>query len=146
MAQVPDYTADAKVCPTQGNHTVSEENKREEDRILRNITQRHGVVKQTPIKGDFYLHLEGLPAEKGQPVTVKIDGKEVYSSGDLSGDASAALTIPHEPGRRDLELRLSIPVMGFDNAVQVNKVEGCYYKFKGSERGLERFQQPTPFK
>jgi len=144
MAQ--DLTKDTTICPSLGMHDQQTINQREEERILHNITKQHGVIQPKTINADFHIELEGLPCDKGQPVILYVNDVEVYNSGDQAGEIPVwKKTIPGEPNKPYLDVRLKIAVMGFDNKFSIDKVEGQYFKLKGSERGLEKMQQKNPF-
>jgi len=118
---------------------------RERKRIENNIVVRHGVIQDKSFNADFHIEVEGLPASKGKPIKLFVDDKELFNSGDTeSDDVKASVTVPHT-GKNNLSVRLEIGVMGFKAPFNVNKTEGCYFKLKGTDTGLEKLQQTKPF-
>jgi len=121
----------------------------------KNIKQRHGLDVKNAAQGEedtnkpntqLHFVLKGLPAEPGNPVQILVNDDPVYSSEKLGGDVSASFSAPIRKGfGNSVNISLKIPAMGFENSKKFSLMDGFYFKFEATEKGLSILHQSKPF-
>eukprot|EP01116_Phalansterium_solitarium_P021983 TRINITY_DN7081_c0_g1_i2.p2 TRINITY_DN7081_c0_g1~~TRINITY_DN7081_c0_g1_i2.p2 ORF type:complete len:198 (+),score=51.92 TRINITY_DN7081_c0_g1_i2:148-741(+) len=122
--------------------------KKEEERLTFSVRHAEAkTVRRDPPKpladNHWYVKLVGLPTEPGKPVTLAIDGTQVFKSKDDGNDATAHAVAKAHPGMSEFEL--AIPAMEFEMRQQYDAGSGNYLRFAFTEQGLSVSHQAKPF-
>eukprot|EP01125_Pyxidicula_operculata_P006368 TRINITY_DN2213_c0_g1_i1.p1 TRINITY_DN2213_c0_g1~~TRINITY_DN2213_c0_g1_i1.p1 ORF type:complete len:140 (-),score=39.24 TRINITY_DN2213_c0_g1_i1:170-589(-) len=99
-----------------------------------------------PKFSDWQFVLKALPQDPGQPVSVDVNGANVFvSGGNNSNDVDANFTAPIAGTGVNNTVVLTVPVMNATVNRTFSASEGVFVKFEFTGRGLSIVQQSAPF-
>eukprot|EP01103_Thecamoeba_quadrilineata_P010108 TRINITY_DN2096_c0_g1_i1.p1 TRINITY_DN2096_c0_g1~~TRINITY_DN2096_c0_g1_i1.p1 ORF type:complete len:132 (-),score=31.19 TRINITY_DN2096_c0_g1_i1:53-448(-) len=127
-----------------GMRDTEEEVARESERLSKHVkvTEGSGGAPNT----DFHFVIKGLPASKGLPVIILINGQEVFRNEGENGEVNAKFSSPIERGfGNNPKVTLKIEEMGFENTKQFNLHDGFYIGYEAGPSGMKIRHENKPF-
>lgn len=132
---------------------MDEQARREQERMDKYINRSNAKAKVSPgyvppvqqATGMWHVNLVHLPCGPKAPVTLAINGQNVFDSGSKFPKAEGTLTHPIDKSRASNSFVLDVKVMRVSYPKTFEWKDGEFLKFEGSSEGIKITQQRKPF-